>query len=119
MKVWIKRSNILKNVMHMLEHGLMYFTAFILGFLTARVTNSSRKRDVFISSPNDAVLTQQKNAHLSLVPKKKIEIDEKRFVTELATKSLGSVNGSIGKKSLIDDDISSATSKLAKMKKNV
>ncbi|MBM3194444.1 MAG: hypothetical protein FJZ60_01630 [Chlamydiae bacterium] len=50
--------------------------------------------------------------------RKNVEIDEKKFVTEISTNSLEKKGNDLGTKTIINDDVSSSVSKLALLKKN-
>ncbi len=96
-----------------------YFIVFSMGFIIARlsgtvVTNSipQIQHENPISSTTKAVMEEKK-------VNKKIEIDEKKFITEIQTDTLEKKFNDLGKKIVAQDEsLGANVSKLASLKKN-
>ena len=107
-----------------MEYQLLHIgLAFLLGYGLGTLDNIVRllrrgaetstlrieeRSDSFISN----VVKEQKQ-----VARKKIEIDDTKYVTDVSTDSLKSGTQPLGVVSQTSDDISSATNKLAQLKK--
>lgn len=86
---------------------------FVLGYIVAKVDTivmilKRHESDSFVSS----VTKEQKSAK-----KRKVEIDDKTYVTDVSTDGMQSLGASLGTVSQSNDDITAASSKLAQMKK--
>ena len=86
---------------------------FVLGYIVAKVDTivmilKRHESDSFVSS----VVKEQKSAK-----KRKVEIDDKTYVTDVSTDGMQSLGASLGTVSQSNDDITAASSKLAQMKK--
>jgi hypothetical protein len=88
---------------------LLYGTAFILGFILGKITTGSNHYES-IDAKDSFFKPQQKS-------RKKIEIDEKKFVTAISTNSLEKKGKELGSQTIVDDDVAAAASKLAMLKK--
>jgi len=96
-----------------------YFVVFSMGFIIARlsgtaVTNSipQIQHENPISQTTKAVIEEKK-------ANKKIEIDEKKFITEIQTDTLEKKFNDLGKKTVAQDEsLGANVSKLASLKKN-
>lgn len=90
---------------------LLYATAFILGFVVGRITNPLKSL-----ASNDAITA--KGSFLNPPTKRKaVSIDERKFVTDIATETLEKKGGELGKQTTVNDDVGTAVSKLAMLKK--
>ena len=106
------------------EHQLLHFgLAFILGYALGTMDNivrllrkpsipeadtSSSKSTSFVSN----IAKEQKQNF-----RRKVEIDDTKYVTDISTDSFVSGEKTLGIVSQTSDDITSATSKLAQLKK--
>lgn len=88
---------------------LLYVTAFGLGFVIGKITGPK------ISDPIDA-----KGSFFKPVQRQKkvVEIDEKKFVTDIITDRLIKKGGELGTQVIVNDDVGASASKLAQLKKN-
>lgn len=107
-----------------MEHQLLHVAlAFLLGYGLGTLDNIVRlirrggtsferaeeeRPTSFVSN----VVKEQKQ-----VTRRKVEIDEKKYVTDVSTENLKSGAQPLGVVSQTNDDISSATNKLAQLKK--
>jgi len=90
---------------------LLYATAFILGFIIGKMNGKQNIGDQHVD-PQGSFFKPQ------IRKRKNVEIDEKKFVTEISTNSLEKKGNDLGTKTIINDDVSSSVSKLALLKKN-
>ena len=99
---------------------MIYWTfivlSFVLGYVLGRV--DSMVRMINLTENNHVSFLKRKhkqNEERSSF--KKIEIDDTKFVTDVSTDDMASLGKSVGVVSKTADDISSATNKLAQLKK--
>jgi len=108
-----------------MENQLLYISlAFLLGYGIGTLDNIAsmlRKSSInSINNPTDvktssfvsSIAKEQKN-----VIRRKVEIDDSKYVTDVPTDGLKSGTQPLGIVSQTNDDISSATNKLAQLKK--
>lgn len=88
---------------------LLYVTAFGLGFVIGKITGPK------IPDQIDAKGSFFKPAHRQ---KKIVEIDDKKFVTDITTEKLIKKGGELGTQVTVNDDVGTSVSKLAQLKKN-
>jgi len=90
---------------------LLYLTSFILGFVVGRITNPLKSLE--LNASIDA-----KRSFLNQPKKKVVSIDDRKFVTDISTDKFEKKGGELGKQTTISDDVGSAASRLAMLKKN-
>lgn len=95
------------------QHLFACLGSFLLGYVMAKLDTivmilKRSESDSFVSS----VSKEQKFAK-----KRKVEIDDKTFVTDVSTDGMQSLGSSLGTVSQTKDDISTASNKLAQLKK--
>lgn len=90
---------------------LLYITSFILGFVVGRITVNKDLSDPRIEPKGSFFKNESKQRKL-------VEIDEKKFVTDISTNSLEKKGKDLGTKTTVEDDVGSSVSKLAALKKN-
>ncbi len=90
---------------------LLYGTAFILGFIVGRITMKSNLGDPRIDPRGSFFNPEAKQ-------RKIVEIDEKKFVTDISTNSLEKKGKDLGTSSTVEDDVGASASKLSMLKKN-
>jgi len=88
---------------------LLYGTAFILGFIVGRITEKST-----VESPIDAKGSFFKP---EVRQRKHVEIDDKKFVTDISTAELQKKGKDLGSQVVVEDDVGASASKLALLKK--
>jgi len=81
-------------------HVLLYMTALGLGFVIGKVTNPTIYN------------------HPSVHHKKIVEIDDKKFVTNITTDKLIKKGVELGTHVTVNDDVGASVSKLSQLKKN-
>jgi len=86
---------------------LSFASGFCLGRILSPKAELSKKDEGFFAKKSDAV-TQ----------KKKISIDDAKFVTDVSAKNFQQSNLDLGKQTSVDDDISSSVNRLAHLKKS-
>ena len=88
---------------------LLYVTAFGLGFVIGKITGPR------IADPIDA-----KGSFFNPVQRQKrvVEIDDKKFVTDITTDKLIKKGGELGTQVIVNDDVGTSVSRLAQLKKN-
>lgn len=89
---------------------LLYGTAFILGFIVAKITSKHSYNDSR-SAANDSFFKPSPRS------KKSVEIDEKKFVTTISTDSLEKKGKELGSQLIVNDNVDVSVSKLAMLKK--
>ena len=108
-----------------MENQLLYISlAFLLGYgigtldnivsmlRKSSINSINNPTDVKTSSFVSSIAKEQKN-----VIRRKVEIDDSKYVTDVPTDGLKSGTQPLGIVSQTNDDISSATNKLAQLKK--
>lgn len=88
---------------------LLYGTAFILGFLVGRTT--------YKSMPDSQIDSKGSFFKPEVRQKRHVEIDEKKFVTNISTDSLEKKGKDLGTQMIVDDNVAASASKLAMLKK--
>ena len=87
---------------------MLYGTAFVLGFLVGKSTSGFSTSNTRTSSFLNLSDPQSKSS---------VKIDEKRFVTAVSTNSLEKKGKDLGTQTIVNDNVDSAVSKLAILKK--
>jgi hypothetical protein len=90
---------------------LLYFTAFILGYIVGRITGKPDISDHRIDAKGSFFKPEIRQ-------RKQVEIDEKKFVTSVSTDSLERKGKDLGTQTTVEDDLTTSASKLAMLKKN-
>lgn len=90
-------------------HVLLYITAFGLGFVVGKITGPKIPDQIDAKGSFFKPMQRQK---------KIVEIDDKRFVTDITTDKLIKKGGELGTQVIVNDDVGAAVSKLAQLKKN-
>lgn len=95
------------------QHLVACFGSFLLGYIMAKLDTivmilKRNESESFVSS----VSKEQKSSK-----KRKVEIDDKTYVTDVSTDGMQSLGSSLGTVSQSKDDISAASNKLAQLKK--
>lgn len=97
-----------------MDQTLLAVLSFGVGYAIGSLDNIRRAlRGSESTSFVSEVVREQKQQQA----RKKISIDEAKYVTDISTDSLESKGGSLGVVSQTNDDISSAANKLAQLKK--
>jgi hypothetical protein len=102
-----------------------YFIVFSLGYILAKMNSpkaSANTQPIYISSPNQTIETRTTSEVLSKPPPRKIErieIDDRKFITEMTTDNLEKKYDDLGKTTVAKDEgLSANVSKLASLKKS-
>ncbi len=102
-----------------------YFIVFSLGYILAKMNSpkaSANTQPIYISSPNQTTETRTTSEVLSKPPPRKIErieIDDRKFITEMTTDNLEKKYDDLGKTTVAKDEgLSANVSKLASLKKS-
>lgn len=90
---------------------LLYGTAFILGFIVGRITMKQNFGDPRID-PKGSFFNPEARQ------RKIVQIDEKKFVTDVSTNSFEKKGKDLGTQTTVEDDVGTSVSKLAMLKKN-
>lgn len=98
----------------MKSNEVLSFLLFISGYMLGRIDSivSFFRKDKNCDSFVDKVKQEEKHAR----PKKKLSIDDSKFVTKVSTETFQK-NGDLGVKTEVSDDIENETAKLVKLKK--
>jgi len=89
---------------------LLYATAFILGFIIGKMNGKQNIGDQRVD-PQGSFFKPQ------IRQRKNVEIDEKKFVTNISTKAFQKKGKDLGVQVVVADDVGSAVSKLTLLKK--
>jgi len=102
-----------------------YFIVFSLGYILAKMNSpkaSANTQPIYISSPNQTTETRTTSEVLSKPSPRKIErieIDDRKFITEMTTDNLEKKYDDLGKTTVAKDEgLSANVSKLASLKKS-
>jgi hypothetical protein len=102
-----------------------YFIVFSLGYILAKMNSpkaSANTQPIYISSPNQTIEARTTSEVLSKPPPRKIErieIDDRKFITEMTTDNLEKKYDDLGKTTVAKDEgLSANVSKLASLKKS-
>lgn len=83
--------------------------SLILGYVWGRISSTSEA----IKPSNSTGRTEKAVAKMNSV-----KIDEKTYVTKVASDSFSRSHSSLGKSSIVDDNIDASVNKLAQLKRN-
>lgn len=96
---------------------LYYCIAFAIGYVIGRIDiivvllKKQNDDGIELSKPKSFLLTEKSTA------KKNIEIDTRTFVTEVETDNYVKNFDTLGKETVVSDNVSAAASKLSQLKK--
>lgn len=107
--------------MEFVSYFLVFFIGYLMGSIDVLKKSLSSKRDS--DKHNDVVLGREPTQMFADNPttknhqRKKVIIDDTKYVTDISTEGMEQKGVSLGVVSQADDDISSATKKLASLKR--
>lgn len=95
-----------------------YFIVFSLGYIISKLNNPVGPNMILNQQEKPISFLSQVNKE-EKKPNKKIEIDDKKFITEIKTDTLEKKFNELGKKTVAQDEgLSANVSKLASLKKS-
>lgn len=95
-----------------------YFIVFSLGYIISKLNNSVGSNVILNQHEKPISFLSQANKEEKKL-NKKIEIDDKKFITEIKTDTLEKKFNELGKKTVAQDEsLSANVSKLASLKKS-
>ena len=96
---------------------LLFQISLLLGFILGRITGSSPRVNVSDSLPAPRKFNFNSQETTKEINQKSLSIDDRVFVTTVASDNLQKIGSDLGQTSSVDDDIGSSVSKLAHLKK--
>lgn len=86
-----------------------------MGFCLGWILSSRQNLKTRVENEGMDLFARKNNVHPTM--KKNIKIDDAKFVTDVSTTMLKRNNLELGKKTSVDDDITSSVDRLAQLKK--
>jgi hypothetical protein len=91
-----------------------YVVAGTMGFILGRLTG----RTAGFEQPEFRIISKENASKPEVKQRKEITLDERKFVTTIPLDSLTDKNGELGTSTIVDDNVSTSVSRLARLKKN-